>query len=247
MSAAHFKTGLTGRDGRTSFERPCLLPSRSILFNDPLLPHPVISSSNLSSSTRGRGARWTPAGGEEGGGDEATNRNYPSLNMRFTESTTIQIRRRMAGRISVIPCTWFERIRRRIEREYFPQIGTIIPCLLPVCPSVAFVTESIAEHEEDFQICLSLNERFIPRGVDGGGSDGAGRGNVRGWESLVPPTHLEKTRVIFRAHGRSVSREERIGDARKSLPTCILISSLVRIRGRSFLSSETGLITGLGQ
>lgn len=69
-------------------------------------------------------------------------------------------------------------------------------------------------------------------------------GNVRGWGIARSVDPFRKDACHFRAHsaktGRSVSREERIGDARKSLPTCILISSPVR----SFLSNETGLITG---
>lgn len=59
---------------------------------DPLQRPSVISSSNLSSSTRGvSDETTTTTRAEKSGGDEGTNRNYPSLNMRFTEST-IQIR-----------------------------------------------------------------------------------------------------------------------------------------------------------
>lgn len=87
VSAAHFKTGLTGRAGHRWLD--VLVCARRVPPSDAIdsLQRPsVISSSNLSSSTRSV-SRMKPA---RSGGDEGTNRNYPSLNMRFTEST-IQI------------------------------------------------------------------------------------------------------------------------------------------------------------
>lgn len=74
----------------------------------------------------------------EGRGDEATNRNYPSLNMRFTEST-IQIRENGGKRGGPDLCNPLYLIRTdtRIERigNTF-QIGTIITCLPDLLPSI---------------------------------------------------------------------------------------------------------------
>lgn len=210
-------------------------PHRSILFNDPLLP-PNPSNFIVKFIFVPRGGRGARAN-EEGGGDEATNRNYPSLNMRFTEST-IQIREGRGGERSLCNPLYLIRTANFNELGILSRLVRVITCL----PPVPFVTGGSVQKRRNSQICLTnvLSLREVDR---------------RKRKGKRRSTHLEKTRVIFprirRKHGRSVSREGRIGDARKSLPTCIFISLplflYIRNAGRSFLSGETGLITELGR